>query len=198
MNAHTPEAVDAALKETCLSTRSVFDGRLLHVKECTVRLPDGQCATREMIVHPGASAMVVLDADNNVVLERQWRAPMNRAFWEIPAGKLDASEAPFAAAQRELQEETGLTAQSWVHLGTIHNAIGYSNERIELFLAQEVSAQGAQQLDQHEFLVLHRVPLAEAIEMTHDGRITDVKTIIGLQWTQAYLQGQLRQAKQLA
>ena len=188
---------DAALEETALSEESVFDGRLLHVRRMTVRLPNGKTSTRELIIHPGASDAVVLDGENRVVLERQWRAPMHRAFWEIPAGKLDPEECDFACAKRELSEETGLTARMWTRLGTIHNAIGYSNERIIIFLARDLDESGAQRLDENEFLQLVRVPFDEALAMTRDGRITDVKTVIGLNWCRQYLDGALPQAEEL-
>lgn len=188
---------DAALQETMLSEEAVFDGRLLHVRRMTVRLPNGKTSTRERIIHPGASAVVVLDDEGRIVLERQWRAPMNRAFWEIPAGKLDPQEGDFACAKRELAEETGLAARRWTRLGTIHNAIGYSNERIILFLARDLDETGVQKLDDNEFLQLVRMPFDEALAMTQDGRITDVKTIIGLNWCRQYLDGLLLQAEDL-
>ena len=132
------ETIDKSLEETVLSEREEYSGRLLHVLRREVKLPDGRISAREMIAHPGAAAMVVLDDENCTVLERQWRSPLDRAFWEIPAGKIDKGEDPFETACRELEEETGLAADKWVELGTIHNAIGYSNERIVIYLAQGV------------------------------------------------------------
>lgn len=194
-------ATDASLAEVPTASERVFEGRLLKVDRVTVRLPNGKTSTREMIKHPGASAMVVIDSQNRVVLERQWRAPMQRAFWEIPAGKIDAGERPFATAKRELTEETGLSAKKWIDLGVIHNAIGYSNERIFIYLAQDLMEDGVQKLDDNEFLTLVRVPLDEALQMTLDGQITDVKTVIGLMWAQKVLKEGLSaipQAKVLA
>ncbi|MDO4936774.1 MAG: NUDIX hydrolase [Sutterellaceae bacterium] len=189
MNERDLAATDAALAEAATASERVFDGRLLKVDRVTVTLPNGRTSTREMIRHPGASAMVVLDSQNRVVLERQWRAPMNRAFWEIPAGKIDAGEDPFDTARRELTEETGLAAKSWVKLGVIHNAIGYSDERIYIYLAQDIDESGSQKLDDNEFLTLVRVPFEEALAMTCDGRITDVKSVIGLMWAQRFVEG---------
>lgn len=188
-------AIDGELQERTTGEEAIFDGRLLHVRRRTVQLPDGRTTTREMIVHPGAAAIVVLDDAGLTVLERQWRSPMERAFWEIPAGKIDPGEDPFETARRELHEETGLAAQSWVELGTIHNANGYSNERIVIYLARGVGcAQGGQKLDAGEFLSLKRLSFDEALAMTRNGSITDVKTIIGLAWAQDYLKGNLPQA----
>lgn len=190
------ETIDKSLEETVLSEREEYSGRLLHVLRREVKLPDGRISAREMIAHPGAAAMVVLDDENCTVLERQWRSPLDRAFWEIPAGKIDKGEDPFETACRELEEEAGLAADKWVELGTIHNAIGYSNERIVIYLAQGVHpAESGQKLDAGEFLTLHRLPFAEALSMTRNGEITDVKTLVGLAWAKDYLQGNLPQAK---
>lgn len=190
------DSMDEDLKETVLSQEEVYCGGLLHVHRRQVRLPDGRTAGREMIVHPGAAAMVVINDDGTTVLERQWRCPLDRAFWEIPAGKIDPGEDPFETAVRELQEETGLAAQSWVRLGTIHNAIGYSNERIVIYLARGVcKAQSGQTLDSGEFLRLHAMPFDEALELCRNGEITDVKTLVGLRWAQDYLEGRLGQAE---
>ena len=111
---------------------------------------------------------------------------MGRSFWELPAGKLDPKEVPLLCAKRELHEETGFSARRWTELGTLHNAIGYSNEGIVMFLAEDPEA-GEQALDDGEFLELVRVPRHEATAMALDGRITDVKTIIGLVWAERVL-----------
>lgn len=189
-------SIDKRLEEVVLSDKEVYAGKLLHVHRREVRLPDGRKSGRELIVHPGASAMVVLDDQNRIVLERQWRSPMDRAFWEIPAGKIDKGEDPlFQTAVRELEEETGLQAENWVELGTIHNAIGYSNERIVIYLAKNVCfSETGQKLDPGEFLTLVSVPFEEALAMTRNGDITDVKTVIGLNWARDYLEGNLPQA----
>ena len=190
-----PIAEDKDLKEEILFEEDLYTGKFLHLMRRTVQLPDGRTTTREMLHHPGAAAMVVIDADNRVVFERQWRAPMDAAFWEIPAGKIDPGEDPFETARRELMEETGVSARQWVYLGTIHNAIGYSDEHIDIYLARDLSEGAERELDEHEFIDVHKIPFDEALAMTRDGRITDVKTIIGLNWAQQYLAGVLAQAK---
>jgi ADP-ribose pyrophosphatase len=193
----THETIDARLTETVLDETLVYDGSLLKVRRMTVRLPDGRQAHRETIRHPGASAIVTLDADGRIVLERQWRAPAGGAFWEIPAGKIDPGEDPLETARRELIEEAGVSAARWTHLGTIHNAIGYSDEHIEIYLARDLTP-CQQRLDENEFLTLVSVPMQEAFEMTRNGAITDVKTLIGLGWLRDYLDGSLSQAKEMA
>jgi ADP-ribose pyrophosphatase len=169
------------LAETLLAGEEVFSGRLLKVYRDRVRLPDGSESVREYIRHPGAVAIVALLADDRVVLERQYRYPLGRDFIEIPAGKLEPGEAHLQTAKRELQEETGYVASEWRRLGLIHNAIGYSDEGIELWLARGLERR-EQKLEPGEFLEVFSLPLAEARAMVRDGRITDVKTIAGLLW----------------
>jgi ADP-ribose pyrophosphatase len=169
--------------EEFLEGELVFSGRLLKVHRDRVRLPDGSEALREYIRHPGAVAIVALFADGRVLLERQFRYPLGRAFIEIPAGKLEPGEAQLATAKRELLEETGYVAAEWRRLGLIHNAIGYSDEGIEIWLARGLELR-EQQLAEGEFLEVFTVPLAEAQAMARDGRITDVKTIAGLLWVE--------------
>jgi ADP-ribose pyrophosphatase len=167
--------------EELLEGELVFSGRLLEVHRDRVRLPDGSEGVREYIRHPGAVAIVALFADGRVLLERQFRYPLGRAFIEIPAGKLEPGENHLETARRELLEETGYVASEWRRLGLIHNAIGYSDEGIEIWAARGLELRG-QQLAEGEFLEVFTVPLAEAQAMARDGRITDVKTIAGLLW----------------
>jgi ADP-ribose pyrophosphatase len=151
-----------------------------------VRLPDGATTTREYIRHPGAVAIVALPGDGNVLLVRQFRYPHRREFIEVPAGKLEPNEPALETGKRELLEETGYVAAKWRKLGDIHNAIAYSDETIELWLATQLELR-TQALDHGEFLEVLSVPLAEALAMTRDGRITDVKSIVGLGWAELVL-----------
>jgi len=146
------------LAETLLAGEEVFSGRLLKVYRDRVRLPDGSESVREYIRHPGAVMMVPMLDDRNVVLVRQYRYPLRRHFIEIPAGKIDQGETPLETAQRELREECGYVAARWQHLRTIHPCIGYSDERIELYLATELTHVGHVH-DEGEFLQV--VPLFE-------------------------------------
>jgi ADP-ribose diphosphatase len=173
--------VSKDLDETFLQGEQVFSGRLLKVYRDRVRLPDGSEAVREYIRHPGAVAIVALLDDGRVLLERQHRYPLRRDFVEIPAGKLEPGEGHLETGKRELLEETGYVAKEWRRLGLIHNAIGYSDEGIEIWLARGLEMRG-QQLAEGEFLEVFSLPLKEAQAMARDGRITDAKTIAGLLW----------------
>ena len=170
------------LKEEKISGEEAFRGRFLRVQRDLVRLPDGSRTEREYIRHPGAVAIVALTDAGEVVLERQHRYALRRDFVEIPAGKLETGEAHIETGKRELLEETGYAAAQWTYLGLIHNAIGYSDEGIELWLASGLQKREAK-LDAGEFLEVFTLPFAEALAMAADGRISDVKTIIGLFWT---------------
>jgi len=167
------------LEETELESEAVFQGRLLDVRRDRVRLPDGNEAVREYIRHPGAVVIVALLPDGKLVLERQYRYPLRRAFLELPAGKIDSGEDILACAKRELREETGYVADEWQYLGVMHPCIGYSNERIEMFLARGLEQVGAT-LDEEEFLEILTLDVAEAERAVLDGRITDSKTIAAL------------------
>ena len=173
------------LKEERISGAEVYSGSFIKVQKDVVRLPDGSETTREYIHHPGAVAVVPLLPQGRVLLERQFRYPLQREFIEIPAGKREAGEDPLATAQRELLEETGYVAGEWSRIGVIHNAIGYSDEGIDMYVARGLEKRAAK-LDAGEFLEVFDVKLEEAFEMIRDGRITDAKTICALLWLKAY------------
>ena len=177
------------LKETCLSTEQVYDGHFLKVQRDLVRLPDGRTTHREYIKHPGAVVILPLFADGSVLLERQYRYPLHRVFIEFPAGKIDPGEDPLVCAKRELLEETGYTATDWHFLCSIHNAIAYSDERLDIYLARGLTA-GERQLDEGEFLDIFKAPLTDLLSWVRDGSVTDVKTVIGAFWLDKLTQGE--------
>jgi ADP-ribose pyrophosphatase len=169
------------LRETCIEARTAWRGSFLDVRSDRVTLPDGSETAREYIVHPGAVMIVaMLDADR-VVVERQWRYPMGRAMLEFPAGKLEPGEPVLDCAVRELIEETGYRAAEWARAGILHNAIGYSDEGIEIWFARGL-VPGERSLDAGEFLDVSEASVAALEEAARLGQITDAKTLIGLLW----------------
>lgn len=179
---------DPQLREIGVAGTQVFRGRFLDARRDEVRLPDGSTSAREYIVHPGAAMVVALLDDGRLVVERQYRYPMGRAMLEFPAGKLDAGEAPFECALRELTEETGYRAREWAYGGEIHNAAAYSTESIWIWFARGLEA-GPAQPEQGEFVetVVLDAAALEALEALGD--LPDVKTLIGLHWLLSWQRG---------
>lgn len=180
------ERTNDPLEEKTTAEEILFDGKFVHLVRDEVKLPDERMSQRLFLRHGGAACMVALDEDGTILLERQWRHALRRSFWELPAGKIDPGEEELNCAKRELVEECGVEAKRWTHLGVINNAIGYSNEHIVIYLAEDLS-ETTQKLDEGEFLEVYRVPLDEAVRMATDGRITDVKTICGIFWAREHL-----------
>jgi ADP-ribose pyrophosphatase len=170
---------DSHLIETKVSSEPVFDGKLLHVRRDTVRLPDGRLATREHIVHPGAVLIVPVLPDGQLVIVRQYRYPLDRVFIEFPAGKLDPGEDELFTAQRELKEEAGYVATTWTPLGTFHTLISYTNEKVDAYVAEGLTQVGAQ-LDDGEFLDVVTMGLDRMLAALDRGEITDAKTVAAL------------------
>ena len=184
----TAQDRDAHLREQLVEATQVWRGRLLDVRRDRVRLPDGSEATREYIAHPGAVMVVPLHDDGSLVLERQWRHPLARTLLEFPAGKLDPGESSLQCAQRELLEETGCRAREWAFACTLHNAVGYSSEGIDVWFARGLST-GERQLDEGEFLDVLSTSVDELAGMAQRGEVTDAKTLIGLLWLQNWRAG---------
>lgn len=179
---------DAHLIEQQVGREVILDGNFLHVRRDTVRLPTGELATREYVVHPGAVMVVPLADDGRLVVARQWRHPLGRVLLEFPAGKIDAGEGALATARRELREETGYSAREWAYACTIHNAAAYATEAIEIWFARGLLA-GAQQLDVGEHIDVGLMTADELDALAARGELTDAKTLIGLQWLQRWRGG---------
>jgi ADP-ribose pyrophosphatase len=179
---------DQHLIEHKVSSEEILKGRFLHAFRDTVRLPDGRSATREFVNHPGAVMVVPLLDDGRVVLERQYRYPLQQVMIEFPAGKLDAGEETFNCARRELLEETGYTAREWSRAGVLHPVLAYSNEFIEIWFARGLTL-GERQLDAGEFLDVISATPEELMAWCRDGQVTDSKTLTGMLWLQNFLSG---------
>jgi ADP-ribose pyrophosphatase len=179
---------DTHLREHTTGREELLKGHFLHVVRDTVRLPDGDSAVREYIVHPGAVAVVPLLDDGRILLERQYRHPTRQVMIEIPAGKLDAGEGALVCGQRELLEETGYVAREWAYAFTMYPTVAYSDEAIEIWFARGLELRGAQ-LDQGEFLDVFTATPAEFLEWCREGKIVDSKTLASAVWLQNVLAG---------
>lgn len=177
------------LQEKQLTTENVFDGVLLHVHRDEVELPNGHQTVREYIKHPGASVMIPVTNDGQIIFERQYRYPLQMELIELPAGKIDPGEDPLVTARRELEEETGYVGESFVELGLLHPCIGYSNEVIYIYLVKNLTFTEEQQ-DKDEFIETFQMSLDDALNAVRTGEITDAKTIISLFRAEKYLNGE--------
>jgi ADP-ribose pyrophosphatase len=179
---------DGHLAELRLDSTEVLRGHFLHVMRDTVRLPGGEQATREYVVHPGAVMVIPLLGDGRVLLERQYRYPMGRVMIEFPAGKLDPNEASLACARRELQEETGYTAAEWALAGVLHPVISYATEFIDIWFARGLR-EGERRLDEGEYLDVFAETPEQLLSWCREGVVTDAKTLTGALWLQNVLRG---------
>lgn len=183
------DQTDEGLRETFQQGHTLLQGGFLTVKRDTVGLPDGTSATREYVVHPGAVAVVPVLDDGRVVMVRQFRYPLGQVLLEFPAGKIDPGEAVWDCARRELQEETGYSAREWARACRVHNAAAYSTEGIEIWFARGLRP-GPQTLDSGEFLEVVTMSLEELDHLAQAGDLTDVKTLVGLQWLRQWRRGE--------
>ena len=168
------------LIEEKLSRTEIYDGKVLHVVCDDVLLPNGEAAIREFCIHVGAVCIIPITDDGKVLMERQFRYPHGRVFYEIPAGKLDyPGEDPLCAAKRELREETGAVAGKITFLGELDTSPALINEKIYMYMAEELSFV-ERELDDDEFLEVESAPLTELVDMVMQGKISDAKTQIAV------------------
>lgn len=177
-----------ALSEKTLSSKDVYSGSFLKVKQDEVQGPDGKIYLREYIQHPGAALIIPVLNNNKVVMIRQYRHAVKKEFLEFPAGKRDSGEDSLITAQRELLEETGYSAKNWRFLTTIHPVIGYSDEHIDIYLAKDLSFSNMK-LDAGEFLETVEVEISKLLELIQSGHLSDVKTQIAAFWLDKIMRG---------
>lgn len=178
------------LAERTLSREVVYAGRFLKVRRDMARLPDGSDSSREFVMHPGAAAMIAIDADERILIERQFRYAMGRVYVELPAGKRDPGESTFETARRELVEETGYRANRWAHLTRIHPAIGFADEIMDLYLARDLE-KVERNLDDEEFVEIEWVTLGWLMDELRNHRLFDVKTQIAVHWLDRLYRGEM-------
>ncbi|MBO1514688.1 NUDIX hydrolase [Metabacillus bambusae] len=173
------------LKETTLSSKEIFKGRIIDLYVEEVELPNGKTSTREIVKHPGAVAVIAVTPENKILMVEQFRKPLGRTLVEIPAGKLEKGEQPESTAKRELEEETGYTCGSLQPLISFYTSPGFADELVHLFIAENLEKLTvAAELDEDEFLDVMEVTLEEAEAMIQNKRIYDAKTAFAVQYLQ--------------
>ncbi len=167
------------LKETMVSTETVYKGIIVNVRRDKAKLIDGRITNREVVEHPGGVCVFALDNEGKVILVRQYRYPMQEVVLELPAGKLEKGEDPSDSGLRELGEETGLVPQTYLPMGVSFSSPGIMEEKIYYFFATDL-VQGPIHPDDGEFLEVVRVPYEELLEMARKGEIKDAKTLVAI------------------
>ena len=173
------------MKEHKLSSEMKFDGKLIKVTYDVAEV-NGKEAWREVVHHPGASAVVAIDENNRIIMEKQFRYALNDYLLEIPAGKLDKGEDPLVCAKRELEEETGIIASEWISLGTIATSPGFCNEVIHLYVAKGLS-KGEIHWDEDEYVEVERYTFDELLQRIKEEKIKDSKSLSALLLAMPYL-----------
>ncbi len=175
------------MSATINSRTKIHQGKVFELVSENITLENGVTADMEFVHHPGAAGIVPMTGRNQVILIKQYRHSLREYIWEIPAGTRDAGETVLTCAKRELIEETGYSAENWIELTEITPVPGYSDERIQLFLAMDLKA-AQQNLDKDEMLKVHAVSFDEALNMIQQAEIRDGKTISGLLLAYCWLQ----------
>ena len=165
--------------EKVKQSEKIYDGTIIKVTKHVVECPNGHLAHREIVHHPGGVAIVPVDDNGFVYMARQYRIPYDRIKLEVPAGKLDEGENPDIAAQRELREETGLSADNLVFMGHFYPSVGFCDEDLRMYLATGLN-QGETDPDEDEFVFVEKIHMDKLIEMIMNNEISDGKTIAAI------------------
>ena len=166
-------------EEKTISSKEIFRGKIVTLKVDQVAMPDGTLADRELVGHPGGVGVVALTENQEIILVRQYRKPIEKAILEIPAGKLDPGEDHRVCGIRELEEETGFLAKHFEYLGFIYPSPGFTDEVTHIYLATELY-QGTVHPDPDEYLDVIKMPFSEAVERMMQNEIADAKTVAGI------------------
>lgn len=168
------------LTEYTLDSEIVYRGPIFNIEKRTVQFPDGNTGLRDVLIHSGATTVLALDEDNRVLLTNQWRTALNRVNTELPAGKIDPGEEPLECALRELAEETGFTAESIEHIGSITTSAGFCDELLHIYVAHDLTPTNVLSADEDEFIELVWVDFDEVVDACLNGYIEDAKTIVAI------------------
>ncbi|WAA10498.1 NUDIX hydrolase [Fervidibacillus albus] len=169
-------------EEKTLKRQTIFDGKIISLHVDEVELPNGKTSTREIVKHPGAVAVILITKEDKMVLVEQYRKPLERALFEIPAGKMEKGESPKTTAKRELEEETGYTCETLTPIASFYTSPGFSDELIHLFKAENIIKAKEAKTDEDEFLRLHEVTLDQALTLIDEQKIYDAKTVYAIQY----------------
>ncbi|SFH48568.1 ADP-ribose pyrophosphatase [Tindallia magadiensis] len=167
------------MEEKTLKSHKIYEGKIISLRVDTVELPDQKYSKREVVEHSGASAIIPITTEGNVILVKQYRKPVESYLLEIPAGRLEQDEDPEICAKRELIEETGYSSNCFEKLMTYYTSPGFSNELIHIFLAYDVE-EGKSNPDEDEYLEVLSIPFDDLLKKIHKGEIMDSKTIIAV------------------
>ncbi len=173
-------------EEKTISSEPIYNGKIINVRKDTVQLPNGKTALRELIAHPGGVGVIAVDENKDVFMVTQYRIAAKSDMLEIPAGKMEYGEDPLECGSRELVEETGYKAKNFIHLGEYYATPGYCEEKLNIYLAQDLEFVG-QNLDEGEFLNVKKYSLDELYQMVMDNKIYDAKTAIAILKAKAIL-----------
>ena len=166
-------------EEKTLSSKKIYDGKIINVRLDTVLMPDGKTAARDIVEHPGGVGIVALTGEKEILLVKQFRKPIEKAIYEIPAGKLNKNEDPVECGKRELEEETGFTAKELKYLGFMYPSPGFTDEITHIYFTDSI-CRGDAHPDEDEFLDIVKVKLDKAIEMIMTNEIGDAKSVFGI------------------
>lgn len=167
------------MKERTLRTERIYKGKIINLRVDTVELPSGRTTKREIVEHDACTAIVALDSESRVLLVKQYRKPVEKTLLEIPAGGIDRGEKPLEGARRELEEETGFTAERWQKLSEFYTSPGFCTEKMYLYLATELKPLKRKH-DDDENIEVVRTPLEDTMGLIASGEICDAKSIAGL------------------
>lgn len=172
-------------EEKTMKTEKIYEGKIINLRIDTVELPDKKYSKREIVEHSGSVGIIPIIEDY-MILVKQFRKPVERNLLEIPAGKIEVNEEPRETAIRELKEETGYKGEDLEYLFEFYTSPGFSNERIYLFLSDNL-VEGVPELEDNEHIEVKKVKIKDLVKMVDRGEITDSKTIISILYAEKYI-----------